>query len=486
MSQNLLLPFSRITRWKLFTCFHFVADIIALAAAWYLTVVLRVYLNPLTSNHVSTSAFKGLIPHPVLIIVLWTGVSLWLGTYRRKILSALQAFVQIIESGVVACALAIVITVLAHGNSDNIARSFVLLFGPISLPLLGLSFYSSAFLAMTAESRWTQPVRVAVVGDGADAHWVIENIQKRAVSPLRVAGIITSDAALSVSGNGTFPVLGTLGQLAEVINRERLDQLICVSNAPADFATCSSISHRMGVTVSCPVAPQWENVRFRYNNDYGFDLVDAEPIGFTPRQVFIKRAADLALASLLLILLSPLLLVLAVLIRLTSRGPIFYKSLRVGRGGRHFTFWKFRSMYTCGARPRELLEHNEAGGHLFKLKHDPRITPLGRFMRRYSLDELPQLINVLRGEMSLVGPRPLPAEDLDPDGLSRAHRSWAEQRTAVLPGITGVWQIRGRSDLTFEQMVEYDMHYIQNWSLALDFQILLETPLAAFSGRGAY
>jgi lipopolysaccharide/colanic/teichoic acid biosynthesis glycosyltransferase len=242
----------------------------------------------------------------------------------------------------------------------------------------------------------------------------------------------------------------------------------------------------MGVTISRPVLSQWENIRFRFNNENGLDLVDAEPVIVTPLQQFAKRVVDLVVSGLILILLLPLLVVLAVLIRLTSKGPVFYKSHRVGKGGRHFVFWKFRSMYAEGPARLELRSRNEANGHLFKLKRDPRITPLGRFMRRYSLDELPQLVNVLRGEMSLVGPRPLPAEDLDPDGLSQLHAAWAQQRTQVVPGITGIWQIRGRSDLTFEQMVEFDMDYIRNWTLGLDFQILLETPLAVFSGRGAY
>lgn len=149
-------------------------------------------------------------------------------------------------------------------------------------------------------------------------------------------------------------------------------------------------------------------------------------------------------------------------------------------------FWKFRSMYVNGPRREDLLHRNERNGHLFKMRNDPRVTPLGRFMRRFSLDELPQLYNVLAGEMSLVGPRPLPAEDMDPDGLSTEHSAWAEQRVQVRPGITGIWQIRGRSDLSFEQMVEFDLEYIRNWSLAMDLQLLLETPLAVFSGRGAY
>jgi exopolysaccharide biosynthesis polyprenyl glycosylphosphotransferase len=486
MSYRNVLPLNRISRWELFTSIHVAADLLALATAWFLTIDLRIGLNPWARTQMSTESFRQVIPNPFLIMILWAAVSLWIGTYRRKpVLSAVQALKRAIESDVIACSLAIVVTFFSLHQSTDIARSFVLLFGPLSLPLLGLSFYLSVFIAVSVERRWTEPKRIAVVGDGADAHSIIESLQRSAVSSLLVAGIITPDAVAAADA-GMFPVLGTVRQLPELINRERLDQLICVSNAPDDFAACSAISHRMGITISRPVAPQWQNVRFRFNDDYGLGLIDAEPAAITPLQYFFKRLVDLLVASMLLLLLSPLLLLLALLIRLTSKGPVFYRSPRVGKGGRHFIFWKFRSMYICGPRPRELLAKNEASGHLFKLKTDPRITPLGKIMRRYSLDELPQLINVLKGEMSLVGPRPLPAEDLDPDGLSQVHAAWAEQRTEVVPGITGIWQIRGRSDLKFEQMVEFDMDYIRNWSLALDLQILLETPLAVISGRCAY
>lgn len=487
MLYSKVLPFTRVTRWKLFANIHFAADIAALTTAWYVTVNLRVKLNPWLPTQMSSSSVKGLIPHPVVIVLLWTAAALWIGSYRHKtVLSAVQAFRQALEADVIACALAIVVICFFRGVTNDISRSFIFLFAPVSLFLLALSFYVSVLAAVTVESRWARPKRVAVVGDGADAHSMIENIQKLAVSSLKVAGIIVPETTVAVAGSSMFPVLGTVRQLAEVINREQLDQVICVSNVPGDFAVCSAISHRMGVTVSRPIVPLWENVRFQFNNEYGLDLIDAEPLSFTPRQYFLKRMVDIVAASALLVLLSPLLLILALLIRVTSTGPVFYKSPRVGKGGRYFTFWKFRSMYESGPNRQELLPNNDSNGHLFKMKADPRVTPLGRFMRRYSLDELPQLINVLRGEMSLVGPRPLPAEDLDPDGLSRLHCTWAEQRTKVHPGITGIWQIRGRSDLTFEQMVEFDLDYIRNWSLTLDIQILLETPLAVISGRGAY
>jgi lipopolysaccharide/colanic/teichoic acid biosynthesis glycosyltransferase len=195
--------------------------------------------------------------------------------------------------------------------------------------------------------------------------------------------------------------------------------------------------------------------------------------------------SDVAVASALILLLTPLMISVAILVKVTSRGPILYRAPRVGRGGRYFTFLKFRTM-NAGLARQPLGSANEKDGHLFKMRNDPRVTPLGRFLRRYSIDELPQLFNVLAGEMSLVGPRPLPAEDLDPDGLSSRFAAWSEQRASVPPGITGLWQIRGRSELPFSDLIKYDLEYVHHWSLALDLKILLQTPPFVLSGKGAY
>lgn len=198
---------------------------------------------------------------------------------------------------------------------------------------------------------------------------------------------------------------------------------------------------------------------------------------------WIKRGFDILTSGVALICISPVFLIIAIAIKLNSIGPVFYKQERVGLKGRRFKVWKFRTMVINAADfQQELEDKNEMkGGVLFKMKNDPRITSIGRFLRRYSLDELPQLINVLCGTMSLVGPRPLPVRDVE--RFSEHHQI----RHEVLPGITGLWQISGRSDVgDSEDVFRLDMAYIQNWSLALDFQILMETIKVVINSEGAY
>jgi lipopolysaccharide/colanic/teichoic acid biosynthesis glycosyltransferase len=184
--------------------------------------------------------------------------------------------------------------------------------------------------------------------------------------------------------------------------------------------------------------------------------------------------------------LAPVLGLVALAVRLHDGGPVLYVSRRVGRGGRAFDFYKFRTMRVGADRERAALaEHNESDGRLFKLRDDPRVTPLGRWLRRSSVDELPQLLNVLKGEMHLVGPRPLPEEDLA--GLERDPelQFWFEQRHRVRPGITGPWQVSGRSELGFAEMVRHDIRYIEDWSPWRDLLLLVKTLPAVLRGRGA-
>lgn len=215
----------------------------------------------------------------------------------------------------------------------------------------------------------------------------------------------------------------------------------------------------------------------------GMPSIQFQPPGLLGSDFWLKRAFDLVISSLILLLGSPLFIALAISIKLDSPGPIFFKQTRMGLKGRHFKVWKYRTMVVnADDLMKELEAKNEIkGGVLFKMKDDPRITRVGKFLRRYSLDELPQIVNVLIGEMSLVGPRPLPLRDIE--GFAEHHF----MRHNVLPGITGLWQVSGRSDITnFEDAFKLDMSYINNWSLALDFEILLKTVQVVLGRRGAY
>ncbi len=209
---------------------------------------------------------------------------------------------------------------------------------------------------------------------------------------------------------------------------------------------------------------------------------------FEKFQCITKRTLDLVLLAVSSVFLLPAGFIIALLIRLTSPGPVFFKQKRaLYKGGKEFLFYKFRTMYNNADEIKgKLLNENESNGALFKMKNDPRITPVGRFLRKYSLDEIPQFINVLKGDMSIVGPRPLPLKDFDMIKNDKINYDWYEKRGETKPGITGLWQISGRSDLTFEEMCLLDLYYIENKSVFFDLEIMFETVPVVLFGKGAY
>ncbi|MBJ7354930.1 MAG: sugar transferase [Thermoleophilaceae bacterium] len=210
-------------------------------------------------------------------------------------------------------------------------------------------------------------------------------------------------------------------------------------------------------------------------------LFEIKPPVFEGSAFVVKRGFDILVSGLLLLLFSPVLLVVAIVVKLTSKGPVFFLSPRPGLGGESFNCIKFRTMVTnAESLQAELEEHNEADGAIFKIREDPRLTPPGSFLRRWSLDELPQLINVLKGDMSLVGPRPLPHRDYE------RLEEWHKKRYLVLPGLTGLWQVSGRSELEFDDLVRLDFLYIERWSVFLDVVIMLRTVPAVVRKHGAY
>jgi exopolysaccharide biosynthesis polyprenyl glycosylphosphotransferase len=486
---------------RIFAVTHYFFDLVALMIAWRVCVELRILLNPYMPILIPRGRMYALASPPVWLLLLWTAAALWLGSYRARAESSLlPALVRMAESATVLSSLTIVVTFFWRHFGADLSRSFVLLLAPISFLFLVASLFVSRAIAPRIARRWMLPKRIAVLGAGSGAEELVRTISHAADRSVSLRGIIVPEGcAAAVGYAGTLapagfagqslPVLGTTRELAEVINRESIDRIIVADGdgltAP-EHEYCGIVTRRMGVTVSRPVLSAAFGLEIRHQQEFGLHFIDVQPAQFSHWSEALKRALDVAGSLAAITIMLPVFALVAALIRVTSSGPIFYVSRRVGKGGRHFTFLKFRSMYTDGPTRASLAASNEGNGHLFKIRRDPRVTPVGRVLRRLSLDELPQLLNVLAGDMSLVGPRPLPIEDLSPDGMSDRFSAWAEARAAVRPGITGLWQISGRSDAPFESMIRLDMDYIRDWSFASDLRILLATPAAVLGGRGAY
>jgi exopolysaccharide biosynthesis polyprenyl glycosylphosphotransferase len=291
--------------------------------------------------------------------------------------------------------------------------------------------------------------------------------------------------AVAPSRDGVaLPLLGPLEELPAILAANRIDELIvdAASTGEENLFELVEQAHATGVQVRvAPTAAELLTQRAEYVPGQGVPLFALRPPAFAGVDWAVKRTFDLIVATLVVVVGLPLWLLIAAAIKLDSRGPVFYKDRRVGLGEREFAMFKFRTMRAGAAdEQRQLEAANEASGALFKIRADPRVTRVGALLRRLSFDEVPQVLNVLRGEMSLVGPRPLPLRDY--------HRleAWHRKRYLVLPGITGLWQISGRSELTFDDLVRLDFYYLENWSIWLDVTILLKTIPAVFARKGAY
>jgi exopolysaccharide biosynthesis polyprenyl glycosylphosphotransferase len=281
-----------------------------------------------------------------------------------------------------------------------------------------------------------------------------------------------------------LPVLGDLKALPRVLATQRVDEVILADSEFGERELLETVeqAHRRGVKVK--IAPKTTELlvqRADYVPGQSVPLFEVHSPVFAGGEWVLKRTFDLVVSAAVLVAGLPLWLLIAAGVTLSSPGPVLYRDRRIGLGEREFDMLKFRTMYSDAAEHQPYLEHaNEASGPLFKMRRDPRVTPLGALLRRFSLDEVPQLLNVLRGEMSLVGPRPLPLRDYD------QLEDWHRKRYNVLPGVTGLWQISGRSNLGFDDLVRLDFYYLENWSLWMDIAILAKTIPAVVSGAGAY
>jgi exopolysaccharide biosynthesis polyprenyl glycosylphosphotransferase len=407
----------------------------------------------------------------ITVLVFWVG-----GLYRRRELRT--GLGQIVFSLVLVAAIT-----LAFGLGTGYHFT--------TYGLTPTAFVLSAFFIGVLRSSYDVLTRDLLRLSGARRRTVLVGEGERLAGLRRALGSNRSGidyeflGAIAPAGDvNDLPVLGGLDALPRILRERDVHELIVSDEGFGERELLELVeeAHRFGVKVK--VAPKTTELllqRAEYIPGEGTPLFELRPPALAGWEWALKRGFDIVVSSFVIVVGSPLWLAIAGAIKLTSRGPVFYRNERIGLGEQPFAMMKFRTMYADAAERQAALEAaNEASGPLFKIRDDPRVTTVGRVLRRFSLDELPQVLNVLWGEMSLVGPRPLPIRDYE------QLQEWHRKRYLVLPGMTGLWQVSGRIDLSFDELVRLDFYYIENWSIWLDITILAKTLPAVLARRGAY
>jgi exopolysaccharide biosynthesis polyprenyl glycosylphosphotransferase len=325
-------------------------------------------------------------------------------------------------------------------------------------------------------------IKVLIVGSGPVAESIIKELKNHSFLGFEVVGMLSQERIVDESIYGC-KVIGSYNDIETVVQKYFIDEVFVTSLlSHAEFESFVLAGSKLGCGIK--IVPEGFDHIYGSFSTYHLGYIHFLEYGMKKlhgTELFIKRFFDLAVSCSLLTILSPFFIVFALLVKLYDGGPVFYVSQRVGKKGKVFNFYKFRSMKVGADKLKEeLREQSEVAGPIFKIKRDPRITKVGAFLRKYSIDELPQLWNVAKGDMSLVGPRPPTLDEVEKYDL------WQMRRLEVRPGITCLWQVRGRSNLSFYKWVKWDLWYIDNWSFWLDIRILSWTVPAVIRGEGAY
>jgi exopolysaccharide biosynthesis polyprenyl glycosylphosphotransferase len=413
----------------------------------------------------------------ILIAALTLG-----GVYEHRFLGqGLEEFRRILVAG--AFLLAAVSTAAYAADAASV-RLLALGGVPLSLVLVMFVHVGARLGLHRMRARGRCQQRVIVIGLERSVAELVRNLRRDPHAGMAMVGACVSQSQSEhIEG---VPVLGAPTDALSVLLGNRADTVILTAWSDVSQEDLRRLAWDLeGSGAHLLVAPRIAEVavpRMHIRTVAGQPLLDVEEPEFTGLRRVAKSALDYGLTTVALVLLAPVMVAVAVAVKLSSRGPVLFRQERVGRHGNTFRMTKFRSMYVDAEARLERLEHlNEhGGGPLFKIKNDPRVTSAGRILRRYSLDELPQLFDVLRGSMSLVGPRPpLPRE-------VEKYEQDVRRRLLVTPGITGLWQVSGRSDLSWEESVRLDLSYVENWSLGLDLSIIARTMVAVLASDGAY
>jgi len=469
-------PFSarrrRVPEWQVsYTVALVATDLLAAGTAMALALVL-----PMTGS-LSTSVVQ-------LAVASWVALLALSGTYaERRLGSGADEYRRVAVVGLVAVTLAS----FAMSLSDRPGlERIVLVAAPVAtlLTLVGRNLHRRRL--HTGRRRGLMSKQVVVVGRDVAVVDLVRRLRRDPTAGLRVIGACVPRPGESlVLADEGVPVLGGLDDALRVLEDARADAVLVASASETAGHYLRDLAWRLeGTNIEVLVGPGLIEVasnRLQVRPTTSVPLIQVQEPEFRGSRRMVKSLMDRTIAAVLLLVSAPVLISVALAVRLTSSGPAFYRHRRIGKRGREFDLLKFRSMVTdADARIEALMVLNEGNEVQFKMRRDPRVTRVGALLRKYSIDELPQLVNVLKGDMSLVGPRPHVTREVEQYGPDM-HR-----RLLVKPGITGLWQVSGRSDLTWDESVELDVRYVENWSLGLDLNILWRTARAVLASAGAY
>ena len=460
---------------------YFVAELLVIAAAFFVTHAIRLRTDAWWGQTVGPlREHLWLLPTSILVF----GLLIWLfNTYEG--FRSRSMLLQVFLAGATSIAGVLLLYALVAILKFTLNRSLIGIFGIAVFGALVLTrFVAMGFLIHYTQKGYDRHY-VVIGGTKVEGLALAETLEEVHGGVFQVRGFVSEDPGDVGRDAGRWKVLGTFQDLPALASKMPVDEVYLLpSTGPLEgnldlIRQCES----MGMTVHLRLAPFEKTIsRLELEETAGGDYLRFTTAPKSGTALFAKRLLDVVAASALLLLLAPFLGIVALLVRLSSRGPAIFRQERAGMNGRIFTLYKFRTMVEGAEKDRAGLEgKNEMDGPVFKIKEDPRITGLGRILRKLSIDELPQLWNVVKGDMSLVGPRPLPTYEVE------KFEPWQRRRMSMRPGITCIWQVSGRNKLTtFTEWMELDLEYVDRWSLGLDLKILLRTIPAVLGGRGAY
>ena len=453
-------------------------------------IIVSVGAALLAADAVATTVVGGSLPAthwlvPLIVTTVWIST---LGTFHTRSARVVGVgsteYKRVINASALSCGILALFFLLLQVESS---RAYFLIAFPLGTVALSLERWLWRKWLLRQRQFGHYLARAIVVGHRDDVEYVIDQIEEKSGAAYRVIGVALDDDHSTRIGTGesSVPVVADLAHAAGAAGTLGVDTVIVAGHPRGGSKFIRSLAWELeGTRAELVLSSRLTDVagpRIHFRPVEGLPLIHVEIPQFEGGKHVLKRALDVAACSISLLALLPLLGGIAVLIKLTSPGPVLFPQERVGRDGHTFRMLKFRSMNNNAEDALALLrERNEGSGVLFKLKDDPRVTRVGKILRKHSLDELPQLWNVLMGHMSLVGPRPpLPAEVL-------GYENHVHRRLYIKPGLTGMWQINGRSDLSWEESVRLDLYYVENWSLAGDLVIIWRTFKVVLKPEGAY